>query len=358
MHLAALNIPDLLISLWRATLNCDANDSKDYWDWAIFRDAEIWKAHGKTVADATPYLPGSFDRPPRNIAEKLTSGYKAVEFLTYLYGLAPALLYGILPTQYWEHFCKLVKAIRLVYQRTVTTDHLADAHTLFLEFAEEFEQLYVQRKGTRVHFVRQSIHATTHIGPESCRMGPYGIVSQFPIERVIGDLGRDLRQHSNPFGNLAMIAQRHCQANAIYHLYPQFRKNAPSNLPNGALPLGDGYVLLRATERTATHTTSPEAAALREFVRSHGVAASEEWLTHPRVARWARLSLPNGQIARTKWREELGFGRLNTIRIARQIKYDGNGSSHFGEVQYFFKLQLHSGEPHKGYAMVSISSEK
>ena len=27
---------------------------------------EVWKAQGKRVADPTPYLPGSFDRPPRN----------------------------------------------------------------------------------------------------------------------------------------------------------------------------------------------------------------------------------------------------------------------------------------------------
>lgn len=70
-----------------------------------FKPGEIWESHGVAVSAATPYLqPGSFDRPPRNIAEKINSGYKAWEWLLYLYGLAPALLFGILPEPYYSHF--------------------------------------------------------------------------------------------------------------------------------------------------------------------------------------------------------------------------------------------------------------
>jgi hypothetical protein len=42
--------------------------------------ASIWHDHGKAVAGALHYLPSLFDRPPCNIAEKLTSGYKAWSF--------------------------------------------------------------------------------------------------------------------------------------------------------------------------------------------------------------------------------------------------------------------------------------
>lgn len=37
MHLAALNIPNLLISLWCATIDCKEPDDKSTWDWAVFR---------------------------------------------------------------------------------------------------------------------------------------------------------------------------------------------------------------------------------------------------------------------------------------------------------------------------------
>ncbi|KAF9471629.1 hypothetical protein BDN70DRAFT_975534 [Pholiota conissans] len=39
-----------------------------------------------------PYLPGSFDRPPRNPADKVNNSYKAWECLAWIYGLGPALL--------------------------------------------------------------------------------------------------------------------------------------------------------------------------------------------------------------------------------------------------------------------------
>ncbi|GBE89768.1 hypothetical protein SCP_1700930 [Sparassis crispa] len=60
MHLASLNIPDLLIPLFRGTLECDKDDDKSEWDWVVLV-GEIWQIHGKMVADARPYLPGSFD---------------------------------------------------------------------------------------------------------------------------------------------------------------------------------------------------------------------------------------------------------------------------------------------------------
>ena len=35
MHLAALNISDLMISLWRGTIDCTRPDDRSTWDWAV-----------------------------------------------------------------------------------------------------------------------------------------------------------------------------------------------------------------------------------------------------------------------------------------------------------------------------------
>ncbi|KAF8836720.1 hypothetical protein BDN67DRAFT_877344, partial [Paxillus ammoniavirescens] len=46
MHLAN-NLSDLLISLWRGTLQCYPGNDKDTWDWAVFTgDNDAWQAHG------------------------------------------------------------------------------------------------------------------------------------------------------------------------------------------------------------------------------------------------------------------------------------------------------------------------
>ncbi|KAJ3563020.1 hypothetical protein NP233_g9211 [Leucocoprinus birnbaumii] len=173
MHLLALNIPDLLISLWRGTLRCDtkAGDKFSDWaEWAVLRDTKdqkTWTIHGACVAELSKYLPSSYDRPPRNPAEKLNSGYKASEFMVYLYGYLPALLEGILPSPYLNNFYKLVRGVCLVSQRAPTERDLKEAHQCFIQFLNGFEELYIQRKISRMHFVRQCLHTLWHLAPET-----------------------------------------------------------------------------------------------------------------------------------------------------------------------------------------------
>ena len=152
MHLGALNLSDLMISLWQGTIDCTRPDDKATWDWAVLQK-EVWQQHGQAVADCLHYLPSSFDRPPRNIAEKLTSGYKAWEFMQYLYGLGPGLLLGVLPDKYYANFCKLVFGMRLMNQHKITLDSIGDAQAALVSFAQEFEMIYCQRLATRIHFV-------------------------------------------------------------------------------------------------------------------------------------------------------------------------------------------------------------
>ena len=115
MYLASLNLTDLLYSLWRGKITCEGTDVILTWDWAAFLNQECWEGCGQRVANCRPYLPGSFDQPPCNPAEKISSGYKAWEFLMWMFGLGPALFFHVLDTKYWENFCQLTRAIRLLH---------------------------------------------------------------------------------------------------------------------------------------------------------------------------------------------------------------------------------------------------
>ncbi|KAF7378357.1 hypothetical protein MSAN_00261800 [Mycena sanguinolenta] len=61
MHAPALNLPDLLLCLFRGLIGCEKTDSKPTWDWAVLV-GEIWDHHGQAVVDLTRWIPGSFDR--------------------------------------------------------------------------------------------------------------------------------------------------------------------------------------------------------------------------------------------------------------------------------------------------------
>jgi len=81
------------------------------------------------------FLPSSFDCLLHNIAEKLTSGYKAWEFLLYLYSLGPRLLYNILPNPYYSNYCKLVYGMHLMNQHSISLDNVCEANLALISFA-------------------------------------------------------------------------------------------------------------------------------------------------------------------------------------------------------------------------------
>lgn len=107
MHLISLNLTDLIVSLLHGTLTCKHPDNEASWDFVVFSNSEVWKVHGQLVTEATHYLPGSFDQPPRDLV-KISSGSKAWEVLLYIYGLLPSLLCHLPPSLYYCHFCRLV----------------------------------------------------------------------------------------------------------------------------------------------------------------------------------------------------------------------------------------------------------
>ncbi|KAL0568733.1 hypothetical protein V5O48_013253, partial [Marasmius crinis-equi] len=296
MHLPCLNIPELFLSLWRGTLDCDAKagDSRDTWWWAVLK-GNIWKEHGEEVAKCTPYIPGSFDRPPRNPAEKINSGYKAWEYLLYFFGLGPCLFHGVLPDNIWKHYCKLVRAFKLMMQEEILVEEIKEASRLFTEFSDEFKTLYVQRHPGRIHFVRPSIHTISHIPPEVLCVGPFIIFAQWVIERTIGNLGEEVKNHSNPYTNLEQRGVRRCQVNALKSLIP----NLEPSETRGTLDLGDGFLFLRAQDRTARAFTGREYNAWKAFWELRfGIEYMDSLTTTHKVYRWAKLRLPNGQTAR------------------------------------------------------------
>ena len=311
MHLISLNLTDLLISLWRGTLDIDPNDDKTTWDWALLK-GDTWKEHGKRVAAATRYLPGSFDRPPRNPAEKISSGYKAWEYLTYVYGLGPGLFYHILPQRYWASFCKLVRGIRLLHQNSITFSQLVNGHNLLVEFVKEFESLYYQRKECRLHFCRQSIHALLHIGPEITRIGPGTCSSQWCMERTIGILGQELRQPSNPYQNLSERGLRRAQINALENIIPDLAKS--THIPRVSDNLGDGYMLLGSRDPETKYVDEHHIPAIHEYFTANNIPFNQDWI--PCFRRWARVQLPNKQLVRTAWKEK---SRSGPVRISRNV---------------------------------------
>ncbi|KIJ57914.1 hypothetical protein HYDPIDRAFT_184253 [Hydnomerulius pinastri MD-312] len=309
MHLAGL-LSDLLITLWRGTIKCAPSDDINTWDWAVLKDEDTFTAHGAAVEDAGHHLPGSFDTKPRNIAEKINTDYKTYEFQLYTFGLGPALLYGILPKPYWTNYCMLVRGFQIMCQHHITVEEVREAYVLLASWEREFEELYYQAREDRLHFIRPCVHQVIHLAAETLQKGPPICYAQWTMERTIGNLKYDIRQPSNYQENFARLGVRRAKVNALLTAIPTL-DDTKKGLPYGAISLGDGFVLLRKRDRNFVNPPDGTAQVISNFI-------GERCPQPLRIKRWARVQLPNGQIARSAWREKLK--QLDKLRIARMIK--------------------------------------
>jgi hypothetical protein len=84
-------------------------------------------------------------------------------------------------------------------------------------------------------------------------------------------------------------------------------------LPRGSKDLGNGYCLLCARDSVAHWPPLPDQDAIQTFLVHANVPDGVV-----KVRRWARLALPNGQIAQSRWKERRQ--ELANVRMARNVQ--------------------------------------
>ena len=291
MHLAS-NITVLFLDLWRGDITCMPMDDTMTWDWAVLQDEQVWKAHGQAVEDTGSFLPQSFDTRPHDIAEKLHSDYKTREFIMYMFGITPGILHGILPNVYWRNLCKLIQGFQTLSQHQVPHNDVLEACVLLASWEQEFEEICYQRRKDHLHFICPCVHQILHLGPETFQKGLPICTAQWMIERTIGNLKQEIRQPSNYLQNFAMEGLQRARVNALLAALPEL-DDSIRGFPLGAEDLGDGYALLQKCDKIPVLPSHGTMGAISQFLNSP--------VPIPKIFRWARLLLPNGQIACSEW---------------------------------------------------------
>jgi hypothetical protein len=259
----------------------------------VLRDIHAWQIHGQLIADCKHHLPGSFDVAPRDPSLHANSWYKCTEYIMWLYGLCPTLLYHILPDNIWHNFCKFVAALRIMGQYSITPQQLQLAYKLFAQWENEFESIFYQCRVDCIHFVRPCVHLTNHLSSEAVHVGSPICSSQWTMEHTIGNLEQEICQPSNPFANLAQQGIWRCQMNTLKAMLPELDPQS-SSIPRGATDLRNDYVLLPKRDRYPTKIVTDE---------QHVIAAYLGHPAVPKLRRWAWLRLPNGQVACSQFME-------------------------------------------------------
>lgn len=322
MHVLGSNIPELFVMLWHSGLpqRRAGNDDSTRWEFRVLQ-GDSWDTLGKEIEAARQYLPNSFESAPRNLATKINSGYKTSEHTIVFWVLFPGMLHERLPDWQYQNFCKLVFAVH-VYLAYLISSHetLASACRAGNEFYQEYEERYYQRNPDRLHMCRQSLHNILHLAREITQLGPVSLVAQWPLERLIGELVRQLRQFLDPQTNFSMNGVRLSQENSLFSMFPELDPYT-GKLPRGALDLGNGYALLRAQEEKASLVTPSEGHAIISYLSRPEIGMADRYLdeNEVKVTWWARLKLKNNQIARSFWKESARADQ-SKVRQGRNVK--------------------------------------
>jgi hypothetical protein len=179
---------------------------------------------------------------------------------------------------------------------------------------QEFEMIYCQCLPTRIHFVQPCMHSLIHLPREVIHLGPPICSSQWTLEHMIGNLGEEIKQHSNPFTNLSQHGIRRAHVNALKALIPDLAMDGPTmeSIPSTAKDLGGGFVLLRAREKYVHPLRDNEADAL------HECWPDTEYGSQIYVRQWAKLRLPTGQNCYSAWKEKEKL--IEKHRMVRNVK--------------------------------------
>ncbi len=138
------------------------------------------------------------------------------------------------------------------------------------------------------------------------------------MERTIGNLGEEIRQHKDAFANLSQRAIHRCRINALMCLMPELDiavlAEKATSIPNKGRDAGHGYYLLPAADRYFQNLKGSELVALNTYICRAGVPSARD--TPRRIRRWARLYLPNKQVAKSEWKEDQ---RMGPVRRSRNV---------------------------------------
>jgi hypothetical protein len=180
------------------------------------------------------------------------------------------------------------------------------AHKLLVDFVTEYEELYYQCMESCIHFVRQSIHLLVHMAPKTLQLGPLACYAQWTLETTIGNLGREICQDQDLYANLTQHAILWAQTNSLHARFPGVKLEfgvcgAAASNQMCKFDNAPGYVFHPCREKVPSPVGEDELEALMVYWRAQNWPNGEQW--HNALCRWAKLRLPNGQMARSVWYE-------------------------------------------------------
>lgn len=233
MHLIWTNLIPNLILLWTGDFKDLAHDD------GYVLGVAAWEFIGKMTDEAGKTIPASFGARLPNIAQGRTY-FTAEMYSIWTIYYAPILLKGRFKNpQIYKHFMDLVRLLKLCLEFALSGDQVDELEEGFKQWVLTYERsvsllcstptsslltnvfysLYYKHDPIRVAACPLTIHALLHIAPSIRIMGPVWAYWAFPMERICGDIGRNIRSWRFPYKSIDHYVASHAQLTQVRLLY-------------------------------------------------------------------------------------------------------------------------------------------
>lgn len=175
MHCVLINIVRLLISLW-----FESKYSSELW--SCCRSESVVDARMESIQP-----PNFITRAPRGVSKR--KFWKASEYRSWLFFYSLPVMWGILHTDYYQHYVLLCEAIYIL-NSSVNPRQLKKCSKLLRHFYFKFPTLYSER------YLSCNMHQILHLPTVVEDLGPLFTNSCFDHEYSNGKLAKMVHSHS------------------------------------------------------------------------------------------------------------------------------------------------------------------
>lgn len=203
MHGAFLGLCKLLLILW-------LDPRFSHCPWSLADSLDLLDSR---IQQLKP--PSFVQRPLRSIKHAL-SFWKASEFKLFLLYYSVPILMGIMDDKYFNHHCKLVSALSLLCQDSISVEQIEASSKLLHEYVASFAQMYGKR------FLGYNVHQLLHLPDCVADLGPAWVYSCFFWESLNGILGK-------LFHGTRHVATQICSSVKLFMEMPIMIESLPDN---------------------------------------------------------------------------------------------------------------------------------
>ncbi|KAH0604134.1 uncharacterized protein H6S33_007165 [Morchella sextelata] len=204
---------------------------------------DIWEDIGRDMLASAPSFPALFGDPIRDFTEHCHH-FKAAEWKTFAFLLAPIYLKDNLPEEDYSEFINIIDAVQLCYKNELTLAEINVVESRITRFIEYYERWYYGQKWERLPACLPVFHQALHVANGIRWAGPMFVYWQWPMERVCGMIAATAKSKVSANRNMAITMVLNERRNHLPYVLPKISNEDDVADGSGQYEDEDGNILL------------------------------------------------------------------------------------------------------------------